>query len=332
MTGGTGGNRRASLADVARLAGVSSQTVSRVVRGASVVAPETRERVQAAVEELGYRPNLAARSLSNRRTGVIHIVNATPLFGGHARTFLSIVSELGDRGYHTSIAGVTLDSSPAFDELVPLGVDGVVVLGGHTRSADLVSVLDGRLPTVFVGQRFGLPADVASVAIDQGLGARLATEHLLSLGRRGLLHLAGPADWFDAHEREEGFRAACEAAGIEPRTVAGRSWAAAEGYEAGAAIGDDVDAVFVSNDHLALGAMRRFVEQGRRIPEDVAVVGFDDAEGSGNFLPPLTTLRQPHHEVGVCAVAHLAALIDGQPAEHTLLGPELIIRHSTKGQ
>ena len=144
-------SRRARLSDVAKLAGVSSQTVSRVVRGASVVAPETRERVLAAVEELGYRPNLAARSLSNRRTGVIHVVNATPLFGGHARTFLSIVSELGRLGYQTSVAGSPKDQRPTLDQLVPLGVDGIVVLGGHTQSADLVSVVHGRVPAVFVG-------------------------------------------------------------------------------------------------------------------------------------------------------------------------------------
>ena len=194
-------SRRARLSDVAKLAGVSSQTVSRVVRGASVVAPETRERVLAAVEELGYRPNLAARSLSNRRTGVIHVVNATPLFGGHARTFLSIVSELGRLGYQTSVAGSPKDQNPTLDQLVPLGVDGIVVLGGHAQSADLVSVVHGRIPAVFVGQRFDLPDDVASVAIDQDAAARKATNHLVELGRRRLLHICGPSDWFDAHER-----------------------------------------------------------------------------------------------------------------------------------
>ena len=198
--------RRARLSDVAKLAGVSSQTVSRVVRGSSVVAPETRERVLAAVEELGYRPNLAARSLSNRRTGVIHVVNATPLFGGHARTFLSIVSELGRLGYQTSVAGSPKDQRPTLDQLVPLGVDGIVVLGGHTQSADLVSVVHGRIPAVFVGQRFDLPEDVASVAIDQDAAARKATNHLVELGRRRLMHICGPSDWFDAHERRDGFK------------------------------------------------------------------------------------------------------------------------------
>ena len=324
-------DRPASLADVAKVAGVSSQTVSRVVRGASVVAPGTRERVLAAVEELGYRPNLAARSLSNRRTGVIHIVNATPLFGGHARTFLSVVSELGSLGYQTSVAGAPDTAIPTLDQLVPLGVDGIVVLGGHSHSADLVSVIHGRIPAVFVGQRNGLPDDVASVAIDQELGARLATEHLISQGRHQLLHMCGPTDWFDAHERRDGFLKACAAARLEPTKVAADSWEPRSGYDLGPHFPREVDGLFSSNDHLALGALRWLAEHGRRVPEDIAVVGFDDVEGADCFQPPLTTLRQPHQEVGRCAVAHLAELIAGGPAHHTLLAPQLIERESTKG-
>ena len=324
-------SRRARLSDVAKLAGVSSQTVSRVVRGASVVAPETRERVLAAVEELSYRPNLAARSLSNRRTGVIHVVNATPLFGGHARTFLSIVSELGRLGYQTSIAGSPRDQNPTLDQLVPLGVDGIVVLGGHAQSADLVSVVHGRIPAVFVGQRFDLPDDVASVAIDQDAVARKATNHLVELGCRRLLHICGPSGWFDAHERRDGFNAACREAGIEPVKVSADSWEARSGYALGDRFPGDIDGLFTSNDHLALGALRWFAEHDRNVPGEVAVVGVDDVDGADNFLPPLTTIRQPHQEVGACAVGHLAELIAGGPARHTILAPELIIRESTKG-
>ena len=324
-------SRRARLSDVAKLAGVSSQTVSRVVRGASVVAPETRERVLAVVEELSYRPNLAARSLSNRRTGVIHVVNATPLFGGHARTFLSIVSELGRLGYQTSIAGSPRDQNPTLDQLVPLGVDGIVVLGGHAQSADLVSVVHGRIPAVFVGQRFDLPDDIASVAIDQDAVARKATNHLVELGCRRLLHICGPSGWFDAHERRDGFNAACREAGIEPVKVSADSWEARSGYALGDRFPGDIDGLFTSNDHLALGALRWFAEHDRNVPGEVAVVGVDDVDGADSFLPPLTTIRQPHQEVGACAVGHLAELIAGGPARHTLLAPELIIRESTKG-
>ena len=181
---------RASLADVARLAGVSSQTVSRVVRDIGVVAPATRARVLKAVNELGYVPNIAARSLSQRRTNVIHIVNATPLFHGHARTFLALVSVLTERGYHTSIAEAPQGvEAPSLDQLVPIGVDGLILLGGHDRSLSLVESVAGRLPVVFVGQIDGLPEAVASVGIDQFCGAAMATTHLLELQHDPFMHL-----------------------------------------------------------------------------------------------------------------------------------------------
>src|SRR5690606_247513 len=122
--------KRASLADVAKLAGVSSQTVSRVVRGAGAVADDTRQRVLAAVQQLAYQPNLAARSLSQSRTGVIHVINATPLFHGHARTFLEIVGALGELGFQTSSSLVPFDEEISLSRLIPIGVDGVVILGG----------------------------------------------------------------------------------------------------------------------------------------------------------------------------------------------------------
>lgn len=324
--------RRASLADVARLAGVSSQTVSRVVRDSGVVAPATRDRVLAAVVELGYAPNIAARSLSQRRTNVIHIVNATPLFHGHARTFLAIVASLAEFGYHTSIAeaprGETL---PTLDQLAPIGVDGLVLLGGHDRSSSLLESLAGRVPVVFVGQVEGLPEQVASVGIDQSLGAAMATRHLLDAGYRNLLHLCGPRDWLDARIRRDGFISICDEEGIDFHKVSARSWDSSAGYEAIQQAAEDYDGVFASNDHLALGAMRWITGQGRRIPEDVGIVGFDNAEGTDNFQPPLTTLRQPHLEVGRTAVAHLAKLIDGGAAQHTTISPQLIIRKSTRG-
>ena len=150
---------RPSLADVAKQAGVSSQTVSRVVRGADVVAEETRDRVMAIVTELGYQPNLAARSLSLRRTGMVHVV---PF-------------------------GETL----TLNQLIPLGVDGVVILGGHSRSSHWAEMADTRVPVVFVGQRTGLPTSVSSVGVDQAHGALLATRHLIGQGRNRLLHICG---------------------------------------------------------------------------------------------------------------------------------------------
>ncbi len=323
---------RASLADVARLAGVSSQTVSRVVRDIGVVAPATRARVLKAVNELGYVPNIAARSLSQRRTNVIHIVNATPLFHGHARTFLALVSVLTERGYHTSIAEAPQGvEAPSLDQLVPIGVDGLILLGGHDRSLSLVESVAGRLPVVFVGQIDGLPEAVASVGIDQFGGAAMATTHLLDCGYRNLLHICGPGDWLDARIRRDGFISICEQGQVPFQKVSAGSWDASAGYAAIQGATGDFDAIFASNDQLALGAIRWLAEQGRRVPDEVGVIGFDNADGTDNFQPPLTTLRQPHVQVGRTAVAHLRQLIDGGPAEHTTIQPQLITRRSTRG-
>ncbi|MCC2591922.1 LacI family transcriptional regulator [Tessaracoccus sp. OS52] len=324
--------RRASLADVAKLAGVSSQTVSRVVRGIGVVADDTRDRVLAAIQELSYQPNLAARSLSRSRTGVIHIINATPLFHGHARTFLEIVGALGELGFQTSTSLVPSAAEINLARIIPIGVDGVVILGGHSSSSQWAEAAHMHVPVLFVGQRAGLPDSVSSVGVDQQYGAWLATRHLLESGRSKLLHVCGPPDWLDARERRDGFLMACADAGIGYAKVSANSWDAAKGYEVVGDLPDEIDGIFASNDQLALGVMRRLHESGRRIPEDVAVVGFDDADGSDCFWPPLTTVRQPFSEVGHAAVGQLAKVIEGGEPGHTLINPSLVVRSSTPAQ
>lgn len=323
---------RPSLADVAKRAGVSSQTVSRVVRGADVVAKDTRERVMAVVSELGYQPNLAARSLSQRRTGVVHVVNATPLFHGHARTFLEVVGAVGELGLHTSMSVVPFGEDLTLNRLIPMGVDGVVILGGHSRSKYWAEMAEARVPVVFVGQRRGLPPSVSSVGIDQAHGALLATRHLIEAGHNRLLHVCGPSDWLDAEDRRDGFVAACDEAGIAFEKLSSPTWDALSAYDLAARMPQGIDGVFASNDHLALGVMRRFHERGVAVPDDVSVVGFDDAEGSDCFWPPLSTVRQPFKELGHAAVGQLTRLIDGGAPEHTLIQPELVVRGSSKGQ
>ena len=322
---------RPRLADVAERAGVSSQTVSRVVRGTGVVAEDTRDRVMAIVAELGYQPNLAARSLSQRSTGVVHVINATPLFHGHARTFLEIVGSLGELGFHTSTSIVPDGNSLALNKLIPLGVDGLVVLGGHSRSSRWAEAAAVRIPVVFVGQRNGLSDRISSVAVDQAHGALLATRHLLESGCERVLHICGPRDWLDAEERRDGFVSACEEAGVSYDKLSSPAWDARAAHDLAEGIPREVDGVFASNDHLALGVMRRLHERGRVIPDDVSVVGFDDADGSDCSWPPLTTVRQPFHAVGRAAVLQLSHLMSGAGAEHTLIQPELIIRKSSKG-
>lgn len=323
------GRRRASLADVAEVAGVSSQTVSRVVRGKAVVAEETKRRVLAAIEELGYQPNLAARSLSQSRTGVVHIINATPLFHGHARTFLEIVGALAEAGVQASASLLPSWQEVNLAKLMPIGVDGVIVLGGHSRSFEWAEVAHSRVPVIFVGQREGLPDAVPSVGVDQRHGAWLATRHLIESGRSRLLHVCGPRDWLDARERRDGFVAACADAGIAYEKLSSPSWDATDGHAAGLGLPAGVDGVFASNDQLALGVMRALHERGAAVPGDVAVVGFDDSVGSDCFWPPLTTVRQPFREVGHAAVAALLDLIDGGSPANLLIRPRLVPRAST---
>lgn len=331
MTYAALGSGRARLADVAERAGVSSQTVSRVVRGSGAVADGTRDRVMAIVEELGYQPNLAARSLSQRRTGVVHVLNATPLFHGHARTFLEIIGALAELGFMTSTSVIPPGARRTLDQLIPLGVDGLVVLGGHNESSDWAGMAGARVPMVFVGPRQGLAESTSSVGVDQAHGALLATRHLLEAGRQKLLHICGPRDWLDAQERRDGFVAACEEVGVAYEKLSSSSWDAHSAYDLAADLPAGIDGVFASNDHLALGVMRRLHERGIGIPQDVSVVGFDDADGSDCFWPPLSTVRQPFSEVGHAAVAQLARLMDGGQPAHSLIRPELIVRGSSKG-
>lgn len=323
--------RAVNLADVAKRAGVSSQTVSRVVRGSDLVAKSTRDRVRAALDELGYQPNLAARTLSQRRTNVIHVLNATPLFHGHARIYLEILTALGQLGFHTSNSILPAGADLTLNNTVPLGVDGIIVLGGDEAAQSFLSMFGDRAPVVFVGRAEQLPSNVSGISVDNELGATLAVQHLLKLGRTNLCHVAGPSDWLDAKDRATGFVASCEAAGVSWSMLDAAGWDAEYGYGLAHLISPEVDAIFTGNDHLALGVLRRLHETGRGVPKDVALMGFDDAAGAGFFWPPLSTVRQPYQALGQTAVQLLSAMLAGEPAQRHVLKPELVIRESTKG-
>lgn len=323
--------RSVNLADVAKRAGVSSQTVSRVVRGSDLVAKPTRDRVRAALDEMGYQPNLAARTLSQRRTNVIHVLNATPLFHGHARIYLEILTALGQLGFHTSNSILPAGADLTLNNTVPLGVDGIIVLGGDEASQSFLSMFGDRAPVVFVGRAEHLPPNVSEVSVDNHLGAKLAVHHLIELGRTNLCHVAGPSDWLDAQDRLASFVETCESAGVKWCQLDAESWDAEYGYQQAVHIPDSVDAVFTGNDLLALGVLRRLHETNRAVPADVALMGFDDASGAGYFWPPLSTVRQPYRSVGQTAVEVLSAMLAGGPAQRHVLAPELVIRESTKG-
>ena len=323
------------MADVARLAGVSQQTVSRVLNESPHVSPSTRERVLEAVRKLAYRPNRVARALVTGRSRTLGVVSFDTTLYGPASTLLGIEHAAHDAGYFVSIASLrSLDSASmlnAVERLSEQGVDGILVIAPQESATQALLHLPEDVPVV--AAEAGPDESVPLVAIDQVEGARLATAHLLELGHRTVWHISGPPDWLEAQDRVDGWRSTLEAAGAAPPPVLVGDWSARAGHELGSRLAEnpDVTAVFVANDQMALGVLRSLHEAGRRIPGDISVVGFDDIPEAGYFTPPLTTVRQNFNEMGRRSLLLLLEQIESgvrTPRRETV-APELVVRAST---
>ena len=323
------------MTDVARLAGVSHQTVSRVINGSPHVRPQTRERVLKAMLELGYRPNSVARALVTGRSNTLGVVSFDTTLYGPASTLFGIERAAHEAGYFIIVASLrALDRSSVADAVERLrrhGVDGILVIAPQVEAADALLHAPGDAPLVAVeaGPDRGVPV----VAVDQIGGAASATRHLLDLGHGTVWHIAGPPDFLEARQRLEGWRTTLETAGAEaPQPLTG-DWSPRAGYDLGRRLSrnHDVTAVFVANDQMALGVLRAMHESGRRIPDDLSIVGFDDIPEARYFLPPLTTVRQDFDELGSRSVHLLLRIMsDGDrllSSPH--VEPELIVRAST---
>lgn len=315
-----------SMADVAAAAGVSAQTVSRVANGSPRVDPATRARVEKAMGDLGYRMHRAARALRTGQTSTIGLVVSTLASVGNSRMLQAISEAAAARDY--ALAVVTVGERgirDAFARLRSQGVDGAVVLNEATElvrdapPADLHLVVVDSPPD----ERFSI------VQTDHAGGARAAVDHLIALGHDTVHHIGGPARSFAATERERGWRAALTDAGRPaPEPVRG-DWTSASGHAAVSAL-TDATAVFVANDQMALGALRAFADAGRRVPEDVAVVGFDDIVDAAEYRPPLTTVRQDFDALGRDAVAALIAAIEGGAPVAQTVPATLVVRASAR--
>jgi DNA-binding LacI/PurR family transcriptional regulator len=323
------------MADVARLAGVSHQTVSRVLHDSPRVRPETRSRVIAAMEQLRYRPNTVARALVTGRSMTLGVVSFDTTLYGPASTVVGIERAAHDAGYVVSLASVrSLDASSvrgALDRLRDQGVDGIVVVAPMASAAGALDDLPPGPPVVVA--EAGADGAVPAVTVDQVAGALEATEHLLALGHRTVRHLAGPQDWPEAQQRVAGWRAALASAGIAPGRALEGDWSPRSGYELGAALAEDLDAtaVFVANDQMALGLLRRLHEAGRAVPGHVSVVGFDDIPEAAYFTPPLTTVHQDFGELGRRSLDLLLRRMagDDSPEPSVTVAPHLVLRSST---
>ncbi len=319
--------------DVARLAGVSHQTVSRVINRSDKVRPQTRDRVLAAMRQLDYRPNALARALVTGRSNTLGIVTAATALYGPAATLLGFERAAHDAGYFVSVVSLkSLDREVVrrgVGHLQLLGVEGVVVIGASATGGQGLVDLPRDTPLVVIeaGEELGLPV----AKVDQYQGARLATEHLMSAGHARVHHLAGPQDWHEARDRAAGWRDASLAVGADSSEPVYGDWSARSGYQAGRELLErpDVTAVFVGNDQMALGFLRLLRETGYDVPGDISVVGFDDVPDAEFFSPPLTTVRQDFGELGRRSLEMLVGQISGkQLVSSTTVPTELITRGS----
>jgi len=327
------GARRAVMADVAARAGVSVMTVSRVLNGFPGVTDETRIRVEQAVTTLGYQANTAARVLAGGRSRTLGVMAVETEQFGPSHMLFGIEAAARDVGHLLSFVTLSRsgnDLASTLDRLRGSHVQGVIVVAPVKRVIEAVTQLDGDMPLVVVG---GDPAIGApTVTIDQMEGARIATRHLLDLGHRTVHHVSGPQGWVDATARMRGWSEALRTYPTQRGHSVAGDWGASKGYEAGTRLARDpaVTAIFAANDQTALGVIRGLHDAGRRVPEDVSVVGFDDTPESGYFLPPLTTIRQDFGEVGRRSVQLLLSLVDGTARErHHVVPAALVVRAST---
>lgn len=327
--------RSPSINDVAAVANVSYQTVSRVLNGHPNVKESTRLAVLSAIHQLGYRPNNAARTLVTGRSNTLGVIildvndndGLSPLYG--------IERSAREHGYFVGTANLDhvgrSSVQAAVDHLSEQRVAGFLVITPIMSASDALALLPSDIPVVAIEGQPG--RGIATAAVNQAAGARAATEHLLELGHETVFHVRGPSDWMQTQDRISGWRQALADAGREaPMPLAG-DWSPRSGYEAGLMLAriPEMTAVFTGNDEMALGLLLALSERGLSVPDDVSVVGFDDGDDPVYYNPPLTTVRQDFRAVGRRAIEMLVEQIERgeRNDERFVIEPELIIRKST---
>jgi DNA-binding LacI/PurR family transcriptional regulator len=333
----SGGRRRPAMHDVAKLAGVSHQTVSRVLNRHPSVSPRTRALVLAAIDELGYRPNSAARTLVTGRSKTLGLITTGGALYGPMSMLYGVEAAAREKGYMLTVASVGNGEADSVERALATlekeGVEGIVVIAPLTWMGEPLASHARHLPLVAVES--SLSATIPVVSVDQVAGASLATQHLLDLGHATVWHVTGPAGWYESQDRITGWSQTLTRAGVEQPPVLHGDWSPQSGYEAGQILSrmPEVTAIFVANDPMALGVLRALHERGRSVPGEVSVVGYDDIPESGYFNPPLTTVRQPFEVVGRRSLETLLSQIDSGRAseERIVIPPEMVVRQSTAG-
>ncbi len=334
-----------TIIDVARKAKVSAGTVSNVLTGKRPVAEPTRSRILTAIEELGYQPNLLARSLVNRSSNSLGVIASGLEYYGPSRTLVGIESQANVRGYSLLLDllhdPAAADVSAVLDDLQARRVDGII-WAVHQIGRNRAWIVPERLrtlpPVVFLTMESQPQATIIST--DNRFGATLAVQHLLDAGCRQIAIITGPLEWWEARERLAGWCACLAASGQEydATLVYQGDWTAAsgeQGLQQLLARRPDIDAIFACNDQMALGVLRACHFAGRRVPQDLAVAGYDNMPEAAYLVPSLTSVRQHLADVGRTAVEELHTAIaarsqgEASPTVTRLIAPELIVRESS---
>lgn len=325
--------RAPNIRDVARLAGVSYQTVSRVLNEHPSIRESTKQRVLDVIREIGYRPNQAARALVTSRSRTIGVLTAQTVNYGPSTSVTAIEHAAREAGYRITITSIASSEYPsikaALDHLLTQAVEALVVIAPQVRVLDAIREMEINVPYVTL-QNAGLSSE-HSMSVDQVAGARLATRHLIDLGHTEIMHISGPQDWIEAEARMQGYLEAINERDLRTRAPILGDWTAHFGYYAGLELlrFRDFTALFASNDQMALGFMHACWDSGLDIPGDISVVGFDDIPEAAHFFPPLTTVRQNFAEIGRRAVSLLLSELQGDTVDHAPIVPELVVRRST---
>lgn len=327
-------SRPPSIRDVADRAGVSYQTVSRVLNAHPSIRPGTEERVRSAIDELGYRPNRAARALVTSRNHTIGVLLSARALHGPFSSFITIVNAARDRGYSVTTTPNASDDPAdileSLDALLSHGVEGIVAIAPQDRAREAVRLSGASVPVLTLQ---GAPNEINDFGFDQRAGARLAVRHLFGLGHRRILHLAGPVGWAEAEERQRGYEEMMDEHGLPVVVAPGGDWTAASGRAIGLRVlaEQQPTAVFAANDDMAVGLMAAAHDLGLSLPRDLSVVGFDDVPVAQHLRPALTTVQQDFSELGRRAIEVLIDEIEGVfPAvPPPRVQPNLVIRDST---
>lgn len=302
--------KAANIYDVAKVAGVSHQTVSRVINNSENIREETRQKVLDAMQELNYQPNRAARYLATSRSKLIGVLTSDAGIFSAENLRLAIDTETRAEGYFAVAVRVDGESEDSIEnavkQLKELGIEAIIVIAPQSKVVEVAKRVDPKLPMVTID--FIDRPDVFSVSIDNYSGARIAIKHLIDQGHKKILHISGPKRQYESMERLRGYKDEMKANGLEPLKIVQGDWTSETGFNVGNKLIerlDDFTAIFTCNDNSALGLLHAFSAHGVKVPKQVSVVGFDDAPESAYFNPPLTTMHQDFGVVGRRAVALL---------------------------